>query len=153
MALSPSNASRAGLLARQAAKRDTTASTLIHAIVRVCTRWIRRIASGEAICSTEAIGLSIYRTVVKPHPPLRKEASLSLRDFHRSGARLIVIHHMIDPSAHGKAAHQPGIIGLQEIGRRTHIPLGRFAVASIRGDNWYSAAQWRVKWKEHGLDT
>src|ERR1035438_8930241 len=34
----------AGLRARHAAKRDTTASTLIHAIVTVCTRWIRRIA-------------------------------------------------------------------------------------------------------------
>lgn len=39
----------------QAAKRDTTASTLIHTIVTVCTRWIRRIASGVAICATEAI--------------------------------------------------------------------------------------------------
>jgi hypothetical protein len=55
MALSPPNASSAGLLARHGAKRDTAASRLIHAIVRVCTRWIRRIASGEAVCSTEAI--------------------------------------------------------------------------------------------------
>jgi hypothetical protein len=55
MALSPPNASRAGLRARQAAKRDTTASTLIHAIVTVCNRWIRRTTSGEAICNTEAI--------------------------------------------------------------------------------------------------
>ena len=35
--------------------RDTTAFTLIHAIVTLCTRWIRWIASGEAICNTEAI--------------------------------------------------------------------------------------------------
>jgi hypothetical protein len=55
MALSPPNASNAGLCARQAAKRDTAASTLIHAIVTVCTRWIRRIATRGAICSTEAI--------------------------------------------------------------------------------------------------
>jgi hypothetical protein len=55
MALSPPNASKAGLRARQAAKRDTTASTLIHAIVTVCTRWICRIASEEAVYSTEAI--------------------------------------------------------------------------------------------------
>jgi hypothetical protein len=59
MALSPPNASRAGLRARQAAKRETTASTLIHAIVTVCTRWIRRMASGVAICSTETIKVSI----------------------------------------------------------------------------------------------
>jgi hypothetical protein len=55
MALSPPNARRAGLRARQAEKRDTTASTLIHAIVTVCTRWIRRIASGVAIWLAEAI--------------------------------------------------------------------------------------------------
>ena len=55
MPLSPPKASRAGLRALQAAKRDTTASTVIHAIVTVCTRWIRRIASGGTICSTEAI--------------------------------------------------------------------------------------------------
>jgi hypothetical protein len=35
--------------------RDTIASTLTHAIVTICTRWIRRIASEEAVCSTEAI--------------------------------------------------------------------------------------------------
>ncbi len=45
----------AGLRARHAAKRDTAASTLIQTIVTICTRWIRRIASGEAICNTEAI--------------------------------------------------------------------------------------------------
>ena len=55
MALSPPKASSAGLRARHAAKRDTAASTLIQAIVTVCTRWIRRIAFGGAICSTEAI--------------------------------------------------------------------------------------------------
>jgi len=33
MALSPPKASKAGLRARHAAKKDTTASTLIHAIV------------------------------------------------------------------------------------------------------------------------
>jgi hypothetical protein len=55
MALFPPNASRAGLRALQAPKRDTAASTLIQAIVTVCTRWIRRMASGEAICSIEPI--------------------------------------------------------------------------------------------------
>ena len=42
-------ASSAGLRARQAAKRDAATSRLIHAIVTVCTRWIRRIASGGAL--------------------------------------------------------------------------------------------------------
>jgi hypothetical protein len=55
MALSPPKASSAGLRARHAAKRDTAASTLIHVIVAVCTRWIRRTASGEAVCGNEAI--------------------------------------------------------------------------------------------------
>jgi hypothetical protein len=55
MALSPPKASSAGLLARHDANRDTAASTVIQAIVTVCTLWIRRIASGLAICSVEAI--------------------------------------------------------------------------------------------------
>ena len=59
MALSPPKASRAGLRARHAAKRDTAASTLIQTIVTICTRWICWADSGLAICSTEAIWVSI----------------------------------------------------------------------------------------------
>jgi hypothetical protein len=55
MALSPPNASSAGLRARQAANRDSTASTLIHAIVMACTLRIRRKVSGKAIWSADAI--------------------------------------------------------------------------------------------------
>jgi len=55
MALSPPKASNAGLRARQAAKRDTTASTLIHPIVIACTLRIRWTVSGEAILSVDAI--------------------------------------------------------------------------------------------------
>src|SRR5271169_4656977 len=55
MALSPPKASNAGLCAHQAAKRETTASTIIHAIVTAWTRRMRRRASGVAICNTEAI--------------------------------------------------------------------------------------------------
>jgi hypothetical protein len=45
----------AGLPARHAAHSDTKASTLIHAIVMVCTPRIRRKVSGVPICGTEAI--------------------------------------------------------------------------------------------------
>jgi hypothetical protein len=38
-----------------------------------------------------------------------------------SRAFLIVVPHTIDPSAHGIAPHEPGIIGLQQFGRRAHI--------------------------------
>jgi hypothetical protein len=55
MALSPPKASSAGLRARQAANWDTTASTLIHAIVIACTLRIRRKVSAEAIWSADAI--------------------------------------------------------------------------------------------------
>jgi hypothetical protein len=55
MVLSPPKASRAGLRARHAAKRDTTASTLIHVIVMACTLRIRRKVSGEVIWSVDAI--------------------------------------------------------------------------------------------------
>ena len=59
MALSPPKASSAGLRARHAAKSDTTASTLIHAIVTVCTGWIRLKVSGVPICGTDTIRVSI----------------------------------------------------------------------------------------------
>jgi hypothetical protein len=43
---------------------------IIHAIVTVCTRWIRRIASGVAIWIAEAIrGLLSLDSVVFPKPP------------------------------------------------------------------------------------
>jgi hypothetical protein len=79
----PPNASSTGLLARHAAKRDTAASTLIQAIVTVCTRLIRRMASGEAICGIEAIH-DIMGTVVTcfavkdlPHMPCSANRSPS----------------------------------------------------------------------------
>jgi hypothetical protein len=54
MPLSPPKASSAGLPDLHAANSDTRASTIIQEIVTVCTRWIRRVASGGAIC-TETI--------------------------------------------------------------------------------------------------
>jgi hypothetical protein len=38
---------------------------------------------------------------------------------------LVIVHHGIDPTAHGIAAHQPGIVGLEEVGRRSQIPRQR----------------------------
>jgi hypothetical protein len=52
---------------------------------------------------------------------LEKQPSLSFRDFYGRGTQLIVIHHVIDSSAYGIAAHQPGIKGLQQFGRYAHI--------------------------------
>jgi hypothetical protein len=40
-------------------RENTTASTLIHAIVMACTLRIRRKVSGAPICSTETIWVSI----------------------------------------------------------------------------------------------
>jgi hypothetical protein len=37
-------------------------------------------------------------------PPLRKEPSLTLRQFHRCKALLVVVRHAIDPRAHGASA-------------------------------------------------
>jgi hypothetical protein len=56
MALSPRKASRAGIRARLAAKRDTAASTLIQMIVTVCTRWIRRKVSGAPTSGRDHLG-------------------------------------------------------------------------------------------------
>jgi hypothetical protein len=45
--------------------------------------------------------------------------NLGNRDRYRT--LFIIIRHAVDPSAHGIATHQPGIRGLQQFGRRTHI--------------------------------
>src|ERR1700689_2613643 len=53
---------------------------------------------------------------------LREQPTLSFRKLHGRGARFVVVHHGIDPRANGIASHEPGIIGLQQIGdRRSHI--------------------------------
>ena len=48
--------------------------------------------------------------------PSLKEPILSLSDYHGRGEFHVVIHYGIDSSARGIAAHQPGIIGLQQFG-------------------------------------
>ena len=62
--------------------------------------------------------------MVAPHN-LSKETILNLGEFHGARTLLIIIHHGIDPSADGIAPHQPGIVGLQQFGRRTRIPHSR----------------------------
>jgi hypothetical protein len=74
MALSPPKASNAGLRARHAANKETTASTPIQAIVMVWTRRMRRMASGVVICSAEAIwaGSLSQHGRVPPSAPLSR---------------------------------------------------------------------------------
>src|ERR1039457_3391652 len=65
-------------------------------------------------------------TVARFYPsPLREESTLNLGEFHGCGALRVVVPHMIDPSAHGIATHQPCIEGLQQFGRGTHVPHPR----------------------------
>jgi hypothetical protein len=45
--------------------------------------------------------------------------------FHGSRARFVVVRHVIDSSAYGIAPHLPSIVGLQQFGRRIHIPHPR----------------------------
>lgn len=54
--------------------------------------------------------------------PLKEETSLSLGEFHGRRAFLVVVSHVVDPSAYGIALHQPSIVGLQQFGRRIYIP-------------------------------
>jgi hypothetical protein len=56
---------------------------------------------------------------------LQEETSLSLGEFHACGAFLVVISHVIDPSAYGIATHQLSIVWLQQFGRRSDIPHSR----------------------------
>jgi hypothetical protein len=57
---------------------------------------------------------------VSPHT-LREEPILSLSDFHGSRTFLVVVRHVVDPSADGIAPHQAGVVGLRQFGRRTRI--------------------------------
>jgi hypothetical protein len=59
-----------------------------------------------------------------PHlrgPAGREETILSVGKFHRCGAILVVVSHVIDPGAYGITPHQPGIAGLQQFGRLRYI--------------------------------
>jgi len=57
--------------------------------------------------------------------PLQEEPILNLCEFHGHRAFFVVIRHMIDPCAHGIAPHQPGVAGLQQVGRRDRVPHAR----------------------------
>jgi len=56
---------------------------------------------------------------------LGKEPTLNVCEFHGHGAFFVVVSHVVDPRAYGIAAHQPGVAGLQQIGRRARVPHPR----------------------------
>ena len=56
---------------------------------------------------------------------LREQLTLHLGQFHGRRTCLVVVGDVVDPGAHGIPMHQPGIVGLQQFGRRTHIPNSR----------------------------
>jgi hypothetical protein len=65
---------------------------------------------------------------------------VNLGRLHGYGSSLVIIHHMIDPRAHRIATHEPGIEGLQQFGRRSHILHSRIEpiesrVVAIRIEN------------------
>jgi hypothetical protein len=53
--------------------------------------------------------------------PLHEELILNLDEFDRRGASFVVLRHAVDPRAHGIAPHEPGVAGLQQLGRRSYI--------------------------------
>jgi len=57
--------------------------------------------------------------------PQLEQPTLSLIEFNRPRTLLVVVSDVIDPTAHRKASHHPGIVGLQQIGRRIHIRHSR----------------------------
>jgi hypothetical protein len=60
-----------------------------------------------------------------PTAPLRKEPILNLCESYRCGTFLVIVRHMVNPSAHGIAPHQPSIAGLQQFGRCSYIRHSR----------------------------
>jgi hypothetical protein len=82
---------------------------------------------------------------VSPHT-LREKPTLSLGKLHRLRAFLVVVPHMINPTAYGVAPHQPGIEGFQQFGRRTHIlhsGIEPKVVAVWVKDHWHSVMDGR----------
>ena len=52
---------------------------------------------------------------------LLEQSILNLHEFHGCRTGFIIIGDVVDPRADGIAPHQPGIVGLQEVGHRSHI--------------------------------
>src|ERR1019366_8198031 len=80
----------------------------------------------------------------RKYPPtvrLRKESILNLCKFHWYGALLVVVRHVVHPSADGIAPHQPSIAGFQQIGCRSYILHPRIepqVVAVWIENDWHS---------------
>jgi hypothetical protein len=53
--------------------------------------------------------------------PRLEERILSLDRLHGSRTFLVIVRHVVDPRTHGIATHQPGVVGLQQIGSHTHF--------------------------------
>jgi|ERR1017187_6496956 hypothetical protein len=62
---------------------------------------------------------------------LGEQPILNLRTLHWRTAFRIVVNHGVDPVAHGIAAHQPSIAGLQQFGRRSHVSHLRIRFESL----------------------
>ena len=113
------------------------ANNVIHLAERVLSN------ARPALASALARFLLFHHTPVRgscridPTVRLQEETRLSLGEFHGCGAFLVVIGHVIDPSAYGIAPHQLGIIGLQHVGHRTRIVHSRIEpqVVAIRIEN------------------
>jgi hypothetical protein len=106
-------------------------------------------------CNPRRAAKAESTTADEPQNPLREESSLSVGKFHVHGAFLIIVRHLIDPSAHGIAAHLPSVVGLQRFGGRTHI-LYVEAICCCQhllGSLALSGSLEGSKWKEHSLDT
>ena len=107
-----------------AANSDTRASTVIRAIVTVCTRWIRRIASVGAIWTTEAIHniMALYlhlslRKTVQPtsdvFEEIRMEDTISTKDLKAKLDRKegIKVVETLAPERY-REAHIPGAMNI-----------------------------------------
>jgi hypothetical protein len=73
--------------------------------------------------------------------PLAEESILNLCEFRRTRAFLVIVRHVVDPSAHGIAPHTLGIAGLQQIGNGFDLCHARIKpeVVAIRvEDDWHS---------------
>jgi hypothetical protein len=74
-------------------------------------------------------------------PPIcEMGSSLRLGEFHGCRA-FLVVGDVIDASAYGITSHQPSIVGLQQLGRRSHVPHSRiepYFVAVWINNDWHA---------------
>jgi hypothetical protein len=75
---------------------------------------------------------------------------LILDEFHRCGALLVIIRHMVDPSVHGIALHQVGVEELQQVGHESDVQHSRIEQVFIQIPS-FSLTRGSFRWRRSAV--